>query len=124
MTIAAPGYPFTLTDVAVGPTRALSIHLSQSGGRLVFEAAQPAALQDAFLFTGSAFIALRVLHNAGIASVSENTATVAHMAAGSYQICVTSTPDAPLLARAVRDDSRCAGGFLPPGGELILRLTR
>ena len=121
MTIAAPGYPFTLTDVAVDPARPLSIQLSQSGGRLVFEAAQPGTLQDAFLFSGGAFIALRVLHNAGIASITDNAATIDSIASGQYQICMTSTPQAPLLARAVRDGSRCAGGFLPPGGELILR---
>jgi hypothetical protein len=121
MTIRAPGYPFTLTEVAVDPARPLMIHLSQSGGRLVFEAAEPGALQNAFLFSGGAFLALRVLHNAGIASIGGNTVTIDHMAAGKYQICVTSTAEAPLLAGGVREGSGCVGGFLAPGGELILR---
>jgi hypothetical protein len=121
MTIAASGYPFTMTDVAVDAAKPLSIHLNQSGGNVVFETLRREDLEDAFLFSGGAFIALRVLRNVGIASFAANVATVKNIAAGHYQVCVTSTPEAPLLARATRDDRRCVGGFLPPSGELRLR---
>lgn len=117
LTVAAPGFAFQFFRAAVD-SQPVEIQLEQNGGRLLI------ALQGSdlpFVFYGGGFLALQDLLGDGIAVLDEKqNVVVENLKSGQYELCLASPSEALAFAQTMRPKERCTGGFLPPGGQLLL----
>lgn len=117
VTVAAPGFAFQFFRTAVEPQRSVPVQVEQDGGRLVVTMSDP---QFQFVFHAGGFLGLQNLLGDGIAVVDQQTVIAENLQSGQYEACIATPSEALAFAMGQRPKDRCASGFLPPGGQLLL----
>ncbi|HKV09963.1 MAG TPA: carboxypeptidase-like regulatory domain-containing protein [Thermoanaerobaculia bacterium] len=125
LTVLAPGYAFRMLPVVVERGKALEVPVETSGGTLVLEmpglrreGPQPLLAHNG-TFTPLPLLS-RWLRLQRVQSRDPGRIVIPNMEAGDYSVC----RNAGLELRQGKEPpgDRCVSGFLPPHGELVLRL--
>jgi hypothetical protein len=131
--IGAPGFGYKMARSRLTSEQDVIISLEQAAGTLVIELEKDAAERPQSRI-------LAVLHNGsmesadylqsfwaplnGIAQRAPDRYVLPWLEAGEYSVCATDPVQLDQLALVGSGGGACRGGFLPPGGELVLDLRR
>lgn len=131
LAVGAPGFAFRLLRLPVPEDRRMAVGVAQAAGTLIVETEAPHDLLPldsprVFVFQGGAFEFISYLRAWAVASglnqESQTRSVIPFVEPGDYRACWVTPAEKPGLDFGIVPEGRCAQGFLPPNGELTLKL--
>ncbi len=131
LAVGAPGFAFRMLRIPVPEDRQFVVGVEQAGGTLIVKTEGPHNLPapdipDIFVLQGSAFEGLFYLRmwavSSGANQEDPTRSVIPFVEPGEYRACWVSPAEQASLAIGIIPEGRCAKGFLPPNGELTLKL--
>lgn len=121
--VMPPGHALRLTTVLAPQGQSVEIPVERQGGTLVIE--MPAKGPSPLLVHGGTFtfpdLLKRWARLQGAPASNPARLTLPNVSAGSYSLCVGAAAVSRLQEGAEPPAASCAGGALPPHGELLLK---